>query len=75
MIGGWSRLFFKRHNLGVSTIAAASLVATSVAFVNEARVVDKSALSGRATVGWVGGIRYSFDRYNMGPKFPKISVR
>ena len=24
MIGGWSRLFFKRHNLGVSTVAAAS---------------------------------------------------
>lgn len=54
MIGGWSRLFFKRHNLGVSTIAAAGLVATSVAFVNEAKVVDKTAArAGLPLVGWV----------------------
>ena len=54
MIGGWSRLFFKRHQLAVSTIAAASLVATSVAFVKEAKPVDKAASrAGMPLVGWV----------------------
>jgi tryptophan-rich sensory protein len=54
MIGGWSRLFFRRHNLGVSTAAAAGLVATSVAFVNEAKRVDKAASrAGLPLVGWV----------------------
>ena len=54
MIGGWSRLFFKRHNLGVSTVAAAALVATSVAFVNKAKQVDESASrAGLPLVGWV----------------------
>ena len=54
MIGGWSRLFFKRHNLGVSAIAAAGLVATSAAFVHEAKRVDKTASrAGLPLVGWV----------------------
>jgi translocator protein len=54
MIGGWSRLFFKRHRLGASTAAAAGLVATSVAFVNEAKRVDKTAArAGLPLVGWV----------------------
>jgi tryptophan-rich sensory protein len=54
MIGGWSRLFFKRHRLGVSTVAAASLIATSGAFVREARRVDKTAANaGLPLVGWV----------------------
>ena len=54
MIGGWSRLFFKRHSLGVSAVAAAGLVATSVAFVHEAKRVDKAAArAGLPLVGWV----------------------
>lgn len=54
MIGGWSRLFFKRHNLAVSTLSAAGLVATSVAFVNEAKRVDKTASrAGLPSVGWL----------------------
>jgi benzodiazapine receptor len=54
MIGGWSRLFFKRHQLAVSTVAAASLVATSVSFVQEARKVDSVASrAGLPLVGWV----------------------
>ena len=54
MIGGWSRLFFKRHQLAVSTLAAASLVATSAAFVKQARQVDTTASrAGIPLVGWV----------------------
>ena len=54
MIGGWSRLFFKRHQLAVSTVAAASLVATSVAFVKESKKVDRIASrAGIPLVGWV----------------------
>jgi len=54
MIGGWSRLFFKRHNLGISTVAATGLVATSAAFVKEAKQVDKTAArAGLPLVGWV----------------------
>lgn len=54
MIGGWSQLFFKRRNLGASTVAAAGLVATSVAFVVESKKVDKSAArAGIPLVAWV----------------------
>ncbi len=54
-IGAWSRLFFKRHNLGVSTVAAAGLFASSVALVNEARKVDKTAARAALPLaGWVG---------------------
>jgi translocator protein len=53
-IGGWSRLFFKQHRLGVSTVAAASLVATSAAFVHQANKVDRTAArAGLPLVGWV----------------------
>jgi tryptophan-rich sensory protein len=53
-IGGWSRLFFKRHNLPMSTLAAGGLVATSVAFVHQARQVDKTAArAGLPLVGWL----------------------
>lgn len=53
-IGGWSRLFFKRQNLMASTVAAAGLVATSVAFVDQAKRVDRaSAQAGLPLVGWV----------------------
>jgi tryptophan-rich sensory protein len=54
MIGGWSRLFFGRHDLRISAVAAAGLVATSAAFVKEARQVDKTASrAGLPLVGWV----------------------
>ena len=54
MIGSWNRYFFKWRNLPLSTVAAAGLVATSVAFVNEAKHVDKPASrAGLPLVGWV----------------------
>ena len=54
MIGGWSRLFFKRHALTASTVAAAAMVGTSVAFVNESRKVDSvAARAGLPLVGWL----------------------
>ena len=54
-IGGWSRLFFGRKDLGASTVAAAAMVGTGAALVQQARKVDGSAA--RATVpfvAWVG---------------------
>ncbi len=55
MIGGWSRLFFKRHDLGVSTAVAATMVASSVAFVNAAKPVDRTASrAGLPLVAWLG---------------------
>jgi len=54
MIGGWSRIFFKRHNLAASTISAAGLAATSVAFVSEAAKVDRTAArAGVPLAAWV----------------------
>jgi len=54
MIGGWSRLFFKGGQLGVSTVAAASMVATGVEYVHQARQVDKpAARAGIPFVVWV----------------------
>jgi tryptophan-rich sensory protein len=53
-IGAWSRLFFKRQNLAASTVAAAGLAATSLAFVNQAKRVDRtSAQAAMPLVGWV----------------------
>jgi|GEM_PF-524480 len=54
MIGGWSQLFFKQRKLAISTVASASLIATSVALVKTAAPVDRTA--SRASlplVGWV----------------------
>jgi benzodiazapine receptor len=54
MIGAWSRLFFGRRNLAMSTVAAVSMVATGTAFVSEARKVDVAAArAGLPFVGWV----------------------
>jgi tryptophan-rich sensory protein len=54
MIGGWSRLFFKRRDLGVSTVAAATMVATGVEFVRQAKHVDTAASrAGIPFVAWV----------------------
>jgi benzodiazapine receptor len=43
MIGAWSRLFFKRRDLALSTIAAASMVATGVEFARQAKRADPVA--------------------------------
>jgi benzodiazapine receptor len=54
MIGGWSHLFFGRRNLAQSTVAAAALTATSIAYVGETRKVDKlAARAALPLVGWV----------------------
>jgi tryptophan-rich sensory protein len=54
MIGGWSRLFFKRRNLVLSTVAAATMIATGAAFVRQAREVDPVASrAGIPFVAWV----------------------
>lgn len=53
-IGGWSELFFKRRTLAVSTVAAASMVATGAQFVRQARQVDAvAARAGIPFVAWV----------------------
>lgn len=54
MIGGWSRLFFGRKALAVSTVAAASMVASGVMFSKEAREVDPVAAdAGLPFTTWV----------------------
>lgn len=54
MIGGWSRLFFRRKNLPASTVAAAAMVATGATYVAQARKVDPpAARAGVPYVGWV----------------------
>ena len=54
MIGAWSRLFFGHRKLGVSTVAAASMIATGAEFVRQAKKVDMGAArSGVPFVAWV----------------------
>lgn len=57
MIGGWSRLFFGRRNLGLSTVAAAAMVGTGVAFTQQAHKVDK--IAARAAVPFVGWVAFA----------------
>lgn len=57
MIGGWSRLFFRQRDLAQSTAAAAAMVGSALAFVNEARKVDK--LAARAAVPFVGWVAFA----------------
>ena len=53
-IGAWSRVFFGERSLPVSTVAATALVGTGVAYVQQARKVDKgSAIAGLPFVAWV----------------------
>ena len=53
-IGGWSWLFFGKRNLAASTVAAAGLLGTSVAYVACAREEDpKAAAEGLPLVAWV----------------------
>lgn len=54
MIGGWSQLFFKRKKLTLSTVASASMIASSVALVKTAARVDRTAArASLPLVGWV----------------------
>jgi tryptophan-rich sensory protein len=57
MIGGWSRLFFKHRRLGVSTLAAASMVATGAAFVRESKPLDPVA--SRAAIPFVAWVSFA----------------
>ena len=54
MIGGWSRLFFKRRALGLSTVAAATMIASGAGFVRQATPVDPAAArAGLPFIAWV----------------------
>lgn len=44
-IGAWSRLFFGSRNLPASTVAAAAMIGTGVAYMAEARRTDAVAAS------------------------------
>jgi translocator protein len=53
-IGAWSRLFFGKRNLPASVVGAATLVGTGVAYVDQARQVDKpAAAAGIPFIVWV----------------------
>ena len=55
MIGGWSRLFFKRRNLPLAVAAAGGMVALGAAYTAAAREVDKpAATAGVPFTVWVG---------------------
>jgi translocator protein len=55
MIGGWSRMFFGRKSLADSTLAAATMLASGAAYVQQARRVDPvAARTGVPFVAWVG---------------------
>ncbi len=57
MIGGWSRLFFKRRQLATSAVAAVAMAATGAAYVREARPVD--ALAAKAGVPFVAWVAFA----------------
>ncbi len=53
-IGSWSRLFFGRRNLPVSTLASAGLLAGAVVYVAKAKEIDQTAAAeGVPLVAWV----------------------
>ena len=54
MIGAWSRLFFKRRNLALSTVAAATMVATGAEFTRQAKRANPAAArAGVPLIVWV----------------------
>jgi hypothetical protein len=68
MIAGWSRLFFGRRNLAQSSVAAAALAGTSIAYAREAQKPDR--LAARAAVplvGWV--VCHNIDCLHLSPQF------
>lgn len=57
MIGGWSRIFFKRRALGTSTVAAAAMIASGAEYVRQARRVDPVAA--RAAIPFVAWVSFA----------------
>lgn len=54
LIAGWSALFFGRKELGVSTVAAAGMIATSTAYAAVADRTDrKAAMTALPLIGWL----------------------
>ncbi|MBB5710591.1 TspO/MBR family protein [Sphingomonas xinjiangensis] len=54
MIGGWTELFFRRHELASSSAAAAAMTGASAAYVATAARVDRpAALAGVPLTGWL----------------------
>lgn len=54
LIGGWSRLFFKHRVLGLSTVAAATMVASGAQYLRQAKRVDPiAARAGIPFLAWV----------------------
>ena len=54
LTAGWSGLFFGRRNLPLSTLAAAAMVGSGVAYVAQSRQVDRpAAAAGVPFVAWV----------------------
>ncbi|MET1083282.1 MAG: TspO/MBR family protein [Burkholderiales bacterium] len=55
MVGGWTQLFFRKKELGPSTIAAGAMIATGAAYVAAAGKVDRTAAAtGVPFVAWLG---------------------
>lgn len=57
MIGSWSRLFFKRRNLALSTVAAATMIGTGIELARRSRRVDPGA--SRATLPFVAWVSFA----------------
>lgn len=55
MIGGWTELFFRRHALTGSTIAAGAMLASATGFAATARRIDRpAAATALPLIGWLG---------------------
>ena len=54
MIGGWTELFFRRHDLTTSSAAAAAMTGAGAAYVAASARVDRpAALAGVPLTGWL----------------------
>jgi len=54
MIGGWTELFFRRHALAASSVAASGMAAASAAYVVTAARVDRAAaMAGVPLTAWL----------------------
>ena len=63
MVGGWTELFFRRHALGASTVAAGAMMATAAGYVAAASRVDKvAAATAVPFVAWLGFATLLADR-------------
>lgn len=71
MIGGWTELFFRRRELGASTLASGAMIATGAGYAAVATKIDRPA-AGLAIpfVAWLGFATLLADqvwRRNAGP--------